>query len=153
MFCYGQNMIMYASIEKNTAKDNLSPYDLYFLKIRPGYRDHSYKIEVIQMDSEGKEILLAKPEINVRLIIHKKDYKMPGSDKVEWDYETEVKSNDTYTGEILSIGDCSGKRDLSCSLRLKSGEKYTVRVYYNEKHYFEFRIDSSSEERIKMEYY
>lgn len=146
MFCYGQNVITHAYIEKNTAKENLSPYDIFYLKISPGYKDREFKIEVIQIDSDGKENILAQPEINVDLIIYKKNHRMPDG-KEEWDYETEVKSNDIWTDEYIEIGDCSNSKYITCTLRLKNTEKYKIRVYHKEEKYYEFLIVKGTEEK------
>ena len=147
MFCFGQNIITHAYIEKNTAKDNLSPYDIFYLKISPGYKDRGYKIEVVQIDNSGKEIILSKPEISVDLIVYKKIYRMPDG-KEEWDYETVVKSNDILTDEYLDIGDCSNSKLITCTLRLKNTERYKIRIYQKVEKYFEFLIVKGTEEKL-----
>lgn len=144
MFCFGQNVITHAYIEKNTSKDNLSPYDIFYLKISPGYKDQGYKIEVVQIDNSGKEIILTKPEISVDLLVYKKNYRMPDG-KEEWDYETVVKSNDIWTDEYLDIGDCSNSKLITCTLRLRNTEKYKIRIYQKEEINFEFLIVKGTE--------
>ena len=136
LFVYSQNIITTAYITKDsTLTADISDYDIYTLKIRPGYHDHGYKFELIKNDSSGKEIVLSEPEINVNLIVHKKNIRMGKSDKVEWDYETEVKSNDIWTDEYIEIGDCSNTKYLTILFRVKRNENHRIKVYHNEKYF------------------
>jgi hypothetical protein len=142
LFCYSQNVITIISLEKvvetvNTA--DVSEYELYNLKISPGYRDRSFTIEMIIIDSTGKEVMLSRPEINVNLIIHRTEYRMSDG-KYEWDYMTEVKSNDIWTDEYIEIGDCSKSKHLDCLLRVKKTEKYKIKVYHGSKDPWVFEI-------------
>lgn len=136
---YCQNIITTISFEReaNTVISETSEYELYELKISPGYRDNNFKIELIGYDKFGSEIILSRPEIEVKLIVHKKEYKITGSNKYEWDYETEVKSNDIWTDDYIEIGDCSGTKSLLCHLRIKKNESYKINVYAENKLIFE----------------
>lgn len=142
LFGYPQNIITIMNLNKIDETLNpadVSEYELYNLKISPGYKDDSYIIEMIYIDSTGKEVMLSRPEINVNLIIHRTEYRMPGG-KYEWDYKTEVKSNDTWTDEYIEIGDCSNKKYLDCTLRVKKTGKYKIKIYHGEKDPWEFHI-------------
>lgn len=129
-----------SKVEETAPCSDVSDYELYIIKIRPGYRDYSYKFTMIQIDSVGRETILSRPEINVKLIVHKKSYKMPGSNYEEWDYTTEVKSNDTWTDEYLEIGDCSNQKHLTCLIRAMKNRKYKIKVDNGEKEETEFVI-------------
>jgi|WetSurMetagenome_2_1015567.scaffolds.fasta_scaffold38937_4 hypothetical protein len=142
LFAYSQNMltVMWISkVEEATICSDVSDYELYIIKISPGYRDHSYKFTMIQIDSAGGETILSQPEINVELIVHRADFKMPDG-KYEWDYTTEVKSNDIWTDKYIEIGNCSNQKLLTCLLRVKKTEKYKIKVNYGEKEDTEFLI-------------
>jgi len=142
IFAFGQNVVTIISIskvEESIICSDVSDYELYTIKISPGYQDRNYTIKMIKIDSIGNETILSKPEINVELIIHKKDYKMPDG-KYEWDYETEVKSNDKWTDQYIEIGDCSNQKHIMCLLRVKKTEKYKVKVFIGEKENSEFAI-------------
>jgi hypothetical protein len=142
LFGYSQNVITIMSLDKVEEMLNpadISEYELYMLKIFPGYKDNSYKIEMIKIDSAGSETVLSGPEINVTLIVFRTEYRMSDG-KYEWDYKTEVKSNDIWTDEYIEIGDCSGAKHLNCLLRVKKTEKYIIKTYRNNKEYEKFRI-------------
>ncbi|MCX6164114.1 MAG: hypothetical protein NTU73_04520 [Ignavibacteriae bacterium] len=142
LFGYSQNMltVMWISkVDEATLCSDVSEYELYTIKISPGYRDHTYKFKLIQIDSKDKETILSEPEIGVKLNIYKKDYEMYGG-KIEWDYTTEVKSNDIWTDEYIEIGDCSNSKHLTCLLRVKKTEKYKVKINYGNKEDTEFLI-------------
>jgi hypothetical protein len=142
IFAFGQNVVTIMSIskvEESIICSDVSDYELYTIKISPGYQDRNYTIKMICVNSIGKETILSQPEINVELIIHKKNYKMPDG-KFEWDYETEVESNDIWTDEYIEIGDCSNQKHLTCLIRVKKSEKYKVKVFVGEKEYSEFEI-------------
>ena len=144
LFGYCQNIITTVGIyrEIDTSMFTESEYINYSLKISPGYHDRLFKLELIKKDSLKNETILSQPEINVNLIVHKKEYKITGSNKYEWDYSTEVKSNDTYTDEYLTVPDCSNTRNLNCLLRLKKIENYKIKIYNSEKIIFEKELDS-----------
>lgn len=118
-----------------------SDYELYKLDISPGYRDHSFIIELIYIDKDSNKIILCNPKINVELIVHRTDYKRPDG-KVMWDYKTEVESNDTLTNDYLEISNCSYKEHLTCLVKVKSNEKYLLRIYYSTEHYYEYQIEN-----------
>jgi len=149
---FGQNIITFVSLKYVPEKADLLPGDFYVLEISPGYQDRDFQISVTQKENTVTENIKDSVNIITVLTIHRKDYKMPDG-KYEWDYETWIKSNETYTGGIISIGDCSGQRKLSASLRLNYLENYIVRVHYNDRHYIQFLIDPKSEKRITEEYY
>ena len=142
LFGYSQNMltVMWISkVEEATLCSDVSEYELYTIKISPGYRDRNFTIKLIKIDSIGNETILSQPEINVELIVHRTDYKMPDG-KYEWDYKTEIKSNDIWTDEYIEIGDCSNSKHLKGLLRLKKSEKYKIKVNYGNKEDTEFVI-------------
>lgn len=149
--CFGQNILTHAHLTYVPEKADLLPGDFYTLEISPGYQDRNFRIEILQKDSTGKELILKSVEIRTQLTIYRKDHKMPDG-KYEWDYETWIKSNESYSDEMISIGDCAGQRKLTGSLRLKS-EKYTVRIHHSSQHYIEFTIDPEREERIMYDFY
>jgi hypothetical protein len=129
-----------SKVDETTICSDVSEYELYTIQISPGYRDHNFKIKMIQIDSTGKETILSNPEIHVELIVHKKSYKMPGSSYEEWDYTTEVKSNDIWTDEYIEIGDCSNTKTIACLIRVKKSERYKIKTYTGEEEYAEFQI-------------
>jgi hypothetical protein len=143
LFSYSQNIVTHISIskvEESVNPEDISDYELYTIKISPGYQDRNFTIKLIKIDRVDNETILSQPEINVELIIHKKNYKMSDG-KFEWDYETEVKSNDTWTDEYIEIGNCSNQKHLTCLIRVKKSEKYKVKVFVGEKEYYrEFEI-------------
>ena len=144
LFGYCQKIITTVGIyrEIDTSMFTESEYINYRLNISPGYHDRKFKLELIKTDSLKNETILSQPEINVNLIVHKKNHKIPGTNKEEWDYSTEVKSNDFWTDDYIEIGDCSGTKYLLCRLRLKKIEKYKIKVYNSEKIIFEKELDS-----------
>jgi hypothetical protein len=115
-------------------------FDIYKIRISPGYQDHSYKIKIIQTDSTGKDTILDEPEINVKLNIHKKNFKFENSEKVLFNYETEIKSNDAFKDEYIEVGDCSNSRYLNYFIRLNKTLKYKIQVYHKESNKFEYLI-------------
>ena len=142
IFCYPQNIITFMSLDKVEETLNpaeISEYELYSLKISPGYRDRNYIVEMIKIDSAGKEVVLSRPEINVDLIIHRTEYRMSDG-KYEWDYMTEVKSNDVWLDEYIEIGDSSCTKHIDCLLRVKKTKKYKIKAYHGEKDPWEFLI-------------
>jgi hypothetical protein len=143
IFSYSQNIVTYISIskvEESVNPEDASEYEIYSLKISPGYHDHYYKFVLTQIDSSDVPTILSEPIINVDLIVHRNDYKRPDG-KVMWDYKTEVKSNDIFSDEYIEIGNCSFTNHLTCLLRVKKTEKYKVKVYVGEKEYYtEFLI-------------
>jgi hypothetical protein len=142
LFAYSQNIITHISfskVEESCLPKNASEYELYKINISPGYHDHSYKFIMIRIDTAGNETILSQPEINVELIVYKTDYKMPDG-TYEWDYKTEVKSNDIWTDKYIEIGDCSDQKHLTCLLRVKKTEKYKIKVNYGNKENTEFLI-------------
>jgi hypothetical protein len=142
IFSYSQNIVTYISIskvEESVNPEDASEYELYKIKISPGYKDHYYKFVLTQIDSSDVPTILSEPKINVDLIVHRNDYKRPDG-KVMWDYKTEVKSNDIWTDEYIEVGNCAFSEDLVCLLRVKINEKYKVKVYVGEKEYTEFSI-------------
>lgn len=142
VLCSAQNMITTMSLSKvidsTYSKDGME-YDLYTLKIYPGYKDRNFIIELTQKDSSGKEVILSRPQIKAELIIHRADYKMPDG-KYEWDYSTEVKSNNTWKDEHIEIGDCSNMKYVKCFIRVKNSEKYKIITYNDDEKYGEFLI-------------
>jgi|WetSurMetagenome_2_1015567.scaffolds.fasta_scaffold188256_1 hypothetical protein len=143
LFSYSQNIVTHISIskvEESVNPEDVSEYELYSLKISPGYHDHYYKFTLIQIDSANNQIILSQPKINVNLTVYRNDYKRSDG-KVMWDYKTEVKSNDIWTDEYIEIGNCSFTKHLTCLLRVKKSEKYKVKVFVGEKEYYtEFEI-------------
>lgn len=123
---YCQNIITFADISEVNNTADSSGYRMYKVAISPGYKDSGYRIDV--EDYNGK--ILYSSEIGVKLIVHKKNYKMPDSNKVEWDYETEIKSNDIINDGTLELSDCSNKRHLVCTLRLENAVGYKIRLYH-----------------------
>jgi hypothetical protein len=143
LFCYPQNIITFASISKaveETKAADDSEFEFYKIRISPGYQDHSYKIKIIQTDGAGKDTILDESVINVKLIIHRKNFKPENSDKIMWDYETEIKSNDVLKNEYVEVGDCSDSKNLNCFIRLNKTLKYKIHVYHKENSKFEFLI-------------
>jgi hypothetical protein len=142
LFGYSQNVVTIMSLDKVELIVNPSDSaenEIYDLKISPGYKDRSYKINLIRIDSIEGEITLSRPEINVELIVHRTDYRMPDG-KYEWDYMTEVKSNDVWLDDYIEIGDCSGTKHLDCFLRVRKSEKYKIKIYHGSKDPWEFLI-------------
>ena len=133
---YCQNIITFADISEVNNTADTSEFRIFNVGISPGYKDSGYRIDV--EDKNGK--LLYSSEIGVKLIVHKKNFKLPGSNKEEWDYETEVKSNDIWTDEYMEIGDCSNSKYLSCLLRLKKNERYRILIIDGGKVIFEKEI-------------
>jgi len=152
VLCFGQNIITHVSLKFVPEKADLLTGDFYVMEISPGYKDRDFQISISQKDSLGTEEILDSVNINTVLTIYRKDYKMPDG-KYEWDFETWIKSNETYTGDIISIGDCSNQRKLSASLRLSNSKQYLIRIKYNDRHYIQFKIDPKSDSRIVEEYY
>lgn len=140
---YSQNIITFVSItkiERTCIAKNETEYDIYRIKISPGYRDHFYKFILIRLDSADVQTVLSQPEIRVDLIVHRNDYKRR-DEKVMWDYKTEVKSNETFSDEYFEISDCSFSKDLICLLRVKGTEKFKVKVFIEDREYYkEFEI-------------
>jgi hypothetical protein len=144
LFGYSQNIfthISIARIEKTCLPKNENEYEFYKIEISPGYRDHSYKIELLSIDSTGNEVVLCNPEIKVKLIVHRNDYKRSDG-RVMWDYKTEVESNDALTNDYLEIPNCSNERHLTCRLKVKSNEKYSLRIYYSTLCFYEYSIEN-----------
>jgi hypothetical protein len=142
LFCYSQNTVTIMSLDKvreNSNQSDVSDYELHILKIWPGYEDRSFKIKMIKVDSAGKEEVLSQPEIKADLIVHRVEYRMPDG-KYEWDFITEVKSNDTWTDEYIEIGDCSNSKSINCLIRVKKTEIYKIITYAGEQEYAEFQI-------------
>jgi hypothetical protein len=94
---------------------------------------------MIKVDSAGIEEVLSQPEINAELIVHRVEYRMSDG-KYEWDYMTEVKSNDIWTDEYIEIGDCSNSKTIDCLIRVKKTERYKIKTYTGEQEYAEFQI-------------
>lgn len=152
VLCFGQNIITHVQLRHVPEKADLLPGDFYVMEISPGYKDREFRIEILQKDNAGTEQLSDSVNIKTELTIYRSDHKMPDG-KYEWDFETWIKSNETYSDEMISIGDCAGQRKLTCSLRLKSEEKYIIRVRYGNALYIEFIIDPESDNRIKEFFY
>ena len=151
-FCFGQNMVTMMYMRYVPEKMDLLPGDYYILEISPGYKDKDFRIEILQKDEKGIEKIIKDVTVKTELTIHKTDFKMPDG-KYEWDYITSIKSNETYSDEMLQIGDCTGMKRLSCGIRLKSDEKYSVRIHNNESNFTEFAIDpTAGNERIKTSF-
>ncbi|MDD5361934.1 MAG: hypothetical protein PHN88_07355 [Ignavibacteria bacterium] len=130
-FC--QNIIPHASITEESDYLTSSDYRLFKATISPGYKDHGYRIDILEPD--GK--IYYSAEIGVNLIVHKKNYKMPDSNKEEWDYETEIKSNDIINDDTINVADCSNTRHLSVYIRLNKSTKYKIKIYHTEYSLFE----------------
>jgi len=134
---YSQNLIPHADlleVTETNVNQEFSGYKLYEVRISPGYKDHGYKLEVINPDSTVFNVV----EVNVKLIIHSKDYNAFDSQKKLMNYETEIKSNDILADEVFEIGDCSKTKYLTCLIRLKKSGNYKIRVWHKEYEKFEF---------------
>jgi hypothetical protein len=136
-----QNVVSHVTIEKDKTITPEFEYKIYYLKIFPGYKDKNYKFELMKQDSVWKEIIYSNPEINVELIVHKKDYPVPGTTYVEWDYSTEIKSNDIWTDSMIEIGDCSNSKSLNCLIRLPNKVTYYINIYSDGKLIFNKKLD------------
>lgn len=144
---YGQNLIPHADLQEVTetnAHQEFSDYKLYELRISAGYKDNGYKLEVINPDST----IFASVEVNVKLIIHSKDYNAHESKKKLMNYETEIKSNNRLADEVFEIGDCSKTKYLTCLIRLKKTENYRIIVWHKEYERFEFLEQWNIEKRM-----
>jgi hypothetical protein len=145
LFSYSQNIVRIPWMEKenDTAiTSRISPgFELFKLIINPCYKDRYYKITLESLDSLNKETVLSQAEISFKLIVYRKDYKMPDG-KYEWDYEATIKSNETWKDDYLEIGDCSDTKHLICYFRTKVNEKYSVKLYSDETQYCEFGIEN-----------
>ncbi|MFA5404885.1 MAG: hypothetical protein WC358_08125 [Ignavibacteria bacterium] len=139
---YSQNVITDISIskvEESITCSDVPEYELYKIEISPGYSDHTYKF-ILMIPGKTHTKVLSQPEINVDLTVYKKNYKMPDGEE-EWDYETEVKSNDVWFDEYIEIGNCSNSKYITCLLQLKKKERYKILVYNNDKYLAEFKIE------------
>jgi len=125
---YCQNIITFADISEVNNTADTSEFRIFNVGISPGYKDSGYRIDV--EDKNGK--LLYSSEIGVKLIVHKKNFRLPGSNKEEWDYETEIKSNDIISDGTLELNDCTNKRHLNCTLRILCINGYKIILYHKE---------------------
>jgi hypothetical protein len=115
-------------------------YVHYTLKIFPSKFDTSYKIELVQSDSAGNEVILSSPMLNISTVVYKKGFKME-SGKVYESLYTAIKKNDKWNDEYINIRDCSGSKYLEGAIKLKRNENYTLRIFNQDKKFFEEKTD------------
>ena len=131
---FSQNIIPHIHISENIESSDTNTYKQFKIKFSPGYQDHGFKIEILNQDST----FVTQAEINFKLIIHKKNFKLDDSKKEYWDYETEIKSNDIWNDNIIEVGDCSNNKYLFVLIRLKLPEKYIIKTYHTEYRLYEY---------------
>ncbi len=127
-FGFGQNIITYITFEKIPNFVETPGYESYKIEVSPGYEDHAFKFELVRTDTPGTETSHITPLIKVEMKIYRNNHRMPDG-KEEWDYETEIISNDTYSDENFDIGKCTDSKHLVCLVSVKEGAKYKVRVW------------------------
>ena len=125
---FGQNIITHITFEKIPNFIETPGYESYQIEVRPGYKDHAFKFELVRTDTLGTETSHSTPLIKLEMKVHKKNHKMPDG-KEEWDYETEIISNDAYSDTNFDIGKCSDSKHLVCLVSVMEGAKYKVRVW------------------------
>ncbi|MGV8016667.1 MAG: hypothetical protein AB2L26_00580 [Ignavibacteria bacterium] len=125
---FGQNVITHITFEKIPNSIETPGYESYKIEVRPGYKDYIFKFELVRTDTPGTETTHSTPEIKLEMKVHKKNDRMPDG-KEEWDYETEIITNDTYSDENFDIGKCADSKHLVCLVSVKEGVKYKVRVW------------------------
>jgi hypothetical protein len=123
---YSQNIITFANISEEYNTADSSGFRIFKVTVSPGYKDNGYRIDV--ENKKGK--VLYSNEVSLKLIVHKKNFKLPYSNKEEWDYETEIKSNDIINDGTLELSDCSGKRNLTCIVWVENISGNKIRLYH-----------------------
>ena len=131
--CFCQSMESRAYIQQ---ENDYPGYIHYTMKVFPAKNDKSFKIELSQVDSLGKEEILSEPFINIKTVIYKKGYKMESGKTLESLYVA-IAENDKWNDDYIVIRNCSESIYLSGTITLKKNGTFKIKIFNKDKMFFE----------------